>query len=341
MIEVLDSYSERWDEYLDEFGIDKLDIYYTKEYCRLYETKQSKAFLFVCSEGKNIGIYPFLKTSIQGYSGFEEYYDIETPYGYGGPLVNNYDKEFNVVFEESFLEFCYKNNIIAEFVRFHPILENKNIFKNNIDIIFDRNTIVIDLSRGIERVWEEDITSKNRNMIRKGEKNNLQIQITEDYQEFLEIYNNTMRKVNASSFYFFNEDYYKSIIKIKGISIFTVMLNEEIIATAIFMKYNKHFHYHLAGSKKEYLKLAPNNFLLWEAIKYAYKNECVDFHLGGGTNNSLENSLYKFKKSFSDTSKNFYIGKRVHNQEVYNKLINEWECKNNKKASLLLQYKVN
>lgn len=339
MIEFIDAYSEKWDLYLSEFGKEKLDIYYTKEYCRLYETDISKAYLFVYKEDSKIGIYPMMKTLIEGYEEIESYYDIETPYGYGGPLVNKEEKEFISRFEEGFVKFCINNRIVAEFIRFHPVLENQNIFNDNINVIFDRNTIMLRLDKGIDTIWNEQISSKNRNMIRKAIKNELHFEKTNDYNAFMKIYNQTMEKVNASSFYFFDEEYYKSIIDIKYMNIFNIKLREEIIASAIFMKYNKHFHYHLAGSRKEFLTLAPNNFLLWEAIKYAHDIGCSDFHFGGGTDAFAENSLYKFKKSFSKIEKRFYIGKRVHNEEIYGYLMECWSKKNKKKSVKLLQYR--
>lgn len=339
MIEFIDAYSEKWDFYLSKFGEEKLDIYYTKEYCRLYETSISKAYLFVYKDENKIGLYPVMKTLIIGYKEVRDYYDIETPYGYGGPLVNTNKEEFIHKFEEEFMYFCVNNRIIAEFIRFHPVFKNEAIFKKNIDVMFNRNTILVELDKGIDRIWNEDISSKNRNMIRKAEKNNLKIEITKDYKSFMNIYDKTMEKVHASLFYYFDEEYYKNIIDIHDTSIFNVKFNDEIIASSIFMKYNKHFHYHLSGSKKEYLKYAPNNFLLWEGIKYACEKKCDDFHLGGGTDNSLDNSLFKFKKSFSKNTNKFFIGKRVHNKQIYCYLIKSWQKNNKKNSKLFLKYK--
>ena len=148
---------------------------------------------------------------------------------YGGPLVNTDDEIFIDEFEENFIDFCANNRIIAEFIRFHPVLENVNIFKNNIDINLNRRTIVVELDKGIDRIWKEDISSKNRNMIRKAVKNGLEIEITKEYRSFMDIYDETMKKVHASSFYFFNEEYYKGIMKINNINIFNVKFREMCI----------------------------------------------------------------------------------------------------------------
>ena len=44
-------------------------------------------------------------------------------------------------------------------------------------------------------------------------------------------------------------------------------------------------------------------------------------HHGGGRSNDEEDALYKFKKQFGkNTQLDFYIGKKVWNREVYDRL---------------------
>ena len=56
----------------------------------------------------------------------EVYYDIETPYGYGGPISNTTDSDFIFRSNVKFNDWVKSNNIISEFVRFgskfHEIL---------------------------------------------------------------------------------------------------------------------------------------------------------------------------------------------------------------------------
>ena len=87
------------------------------------------------------------------------------------------------------------------------------------------------------------------------------------------------------------------------------------------------------------MNFAPNNILLWEAIKYAKREGCKERHLGGGLTDSPEDSLFRFKKKFSSNCKHFYIGKRVHDQKIYEKLIKRWENEHGVKAKMLLQYR--
>ncbi|OOM77940.1 FemAB family protein [Clostridium puniceum] len=340
MQDLLYTSSPKWNEYLEIMNKDNEDIYFSKNYYNMYEQNgDGKAELFVYKEENDIAIYPFMLNEIKGYRLDKKYYDIESAYGYGGPLTNNYDEKFLMNFENSFLEYCSANNIIAEFIRFHPLIKNENIFKKNIKVLHNRTTVYLDLTKGIQAIWKEDIKSKNRNMIRKAEKNGLVVENSDDYEEFQSIYSKTMDKVEANDYYYFNENYYKQIKNSDNYILLNVKQNDMVIASAIFIKYGKFFHYHLAGSLKEYLKFAPNNLLLWEAIKLACSSGAKMFHFGGGLSDCIDDKLFKFKSSFSKNTTDFYIGKRIHNNEIYEYLINEWEKENEKKATILLQYK--
>lgn len=337
---IIDCGSIAWDEYVKKMPIEKQDIYFSRQYY-LMEEEQEKGSgkLFVYEENGKIGIYPFILRKIDTDILEKDYYDIETAYGYGGPLLNVDDDTFAQKFEDEFLKFCMENNIVAEFVRFHPLLENHTVFQNNISVIENRTTVWLDLEKSEEEIWMHEVSTQNRNTIRKCIKNGLSVEKSNDYSEFVEIYNATMDKVGAGDFYYFDDDYYKKISESDAYTLLKVVSQDETIAAAIFIGYGEYFHYHLAGSKKECLKLAPNNLLLWEAIKFGKKNGYKKMHFGGGLTNSEEDNLYRFKKKYSSTVAKFYIGKRVHNKEVYDKLIRAWEEKNNAKATLLLQYR--
>jgi hypothetical protein len=340
MVEILSTESDMWNEYLNYFEQDKKDIYFTLEYHKMHEINgDGKAQCFVYKEGAYIALYPYMLNEINGYEVNEKYYDIESVYGYSGPIANNNSEAFLKKFESAFLDYCCENNIVAEFIRFHPIITNSNIFSENIEIIYNRKTVYLDVENDIEYIWKHNISSKNRNMIRKAEKSGLRVIINNDYSDFRNIYKLTMDKVSADSYYYFKEEYFDYIKKYKNFNLMNVLYNDMNIASAIFMSYGDYFHYHLAGSIKENLNLAPNNLLLWEAIKLAHNNKARFMHFGGGLTNDDNDNLFKFKNSFSDSCADYYIGKRIHNKDVYDSLISQWEQKNNKKAKILLQYK--
>lgn len=331
----------RWDNYLSQMPLEIQDIYFTRQYYRLFKkSKDCIPEMFVYKDEKgNLGLYPFLKCSVEWKGLEEQYYDIETAYGYGGPIINTDNMDFFKEFEKEFLRYCQEEKIIAEFIRFHPCIKNENIFKKGIDILHNRFTVELDLTCEIQDIWMHQISSQNRNTIRKCYKNGLHVEQNNNYDNFIDIYYETMRHVEADEFYYFNKDYFDALRLDKSNILLEVIYEEKVIAAAIFMGYGNYFHYHLSGSRREFIKLAPNNILLWEAIRLAKQKGYRKMHFGGGRSDSCEDSLFMFKKHFSKHINDFYIGKRIHNSKVYHNLIEEWEQEHKEKAHILLQYR--
>lgn len=336
---ILDTLNEQWDYYIKQMPRADRDIYFTRQYHSACESNgEGKAQLFIYQEDSKLGLYPFMLNIIKEDSLSKTYYDIQTCYGYGGPLCNTTDAAFLIRFEREFIDYCKENNVVCEFIRFHPLLQNHKMFKENIEILFNRETVYLDLEQDIQTIWQSEISSKNRNMIRKAQKNDLLIELYTDIEIFKTIYQETMNKLNADEFYYFSDEYYEELKKVNPFMI-SIKKDKEILAAALFMEYEDYFHYHLSGSKAAFLNLAPNNLLLWSAVKIAKEMGYKKFHFGGGTSSSEQDNLFKFKKSFSSGRGYFYIGKRIHNQEIYTHLIDKWEEKHQVKAKLLLQYR--
>lgn len=154
-----------------------------------------------------------------------------------------------------------------------------------------------------------------------------------------------MKKASAEPYYYFNRTFFlKSFEYLKGRSFLINILdqNNQCICSGIFLKHGDYFHYHLSG--RSYLAdNSVNNFLLHYAYQFALKTGARSFHLGGGRSTAPDDSLLKFKRSFSRNLLPFHIGKKIHNPKIYNDLINQWEVKFPEKTykcrNLLLKYR--
>lgn len=334
--------TDKWNEYLNEFEECQKDVYFSEEYVKLYETTESKALCAVCIEDDKVLLLPFLRKEIEGY------YDFETAYGYGGPIANTDDQSWIDIALENMQSCFEKENYICGFVRFHSLLDNAEKCRKYIDVLFDRTTVAINTIESEDEIWANQIISKNRNMIRKAEKNELVYEAEygfESLPEFIKLYNSTMQRLEAEEFYFFDEKYYQSFVNNFKNKAFlgTVKKDGELICAALFMYSQDYGHYHLEGSNSEYSKLAANNLLLWKTALEFHKLGVKEFHLGGGYNGEPDNSLLKFKKAFSNNTKEFYIGKWIFNNTKYNEVKSEWAKKNPDKVEkfgkLLLCYR--
>jgi len=327
--------SGEWSKLLKELPIHQQDIYYTPEYYSIFEKKgEGKATCFVYQDEKGIALYPFLINSINklGYSLDEEYFDIQGAYGYNGVVSSSVEDKFINDFYKSFDSFCLSNNIIAEFTRYNPILNNKTFASKGMRVIKDRETVFVNLSKSYGEIWANQYSSQNRNKIRKALKDNYKVKIYEHPSKskielFIRVYQNSMRSINADYYYLFNRDFFFNTFKFlkDNIVLLEIINSEQKVECVSIILFNGIYgHYHLSG-RVSGSNNSVNNLLLDEAIKLSIKNGIKYFHFGGGTTSDLNDNLLKFKSNFSKEKAIFHVGKLTHNQKIYDQVVQQWK----------------
>lgn len=322
--------SRQWNDIVKSFKY--YDVYYLSEYTNAFRIHGDGEPILFYYEGKHIrAINVAMKRDVENDKNFSgeipkgSYYDLVTPYGYGGFLIEG-DKSDNKIklINDEYSTYCKNNRIVSEFVRFHPILENHRRLDNIYDISALGKTVSVNL-KSTEHIWN-GFTSQNRNKIRKAKKLGVEVYLgrnPELFHKFIELYNATMDKDNAKDYYYFEEDFYKSVLddlKYNSLIFYAVFV-EKIVAMSIFIFANQQLHYHLSASDSEYRNVAPTNLLLYEAACWGCENGYYALHLGGGLG-SKEDSLYKFKKAFNkDSDNDFFIGRRIFNKDRYDELV--------------------
>lgn len=308
------------------------DIYFDENYGKLYEkieNGKAEIFNFNCEIGeiKNL----FIKREIPIYAGDTKYYDVITPYGYGGPIILNClkDKKEELVqrYLEEFSKYCFENNIVSEFIRFHPLLKNVKDFEKIYDVSCIRKTLGTNLKDFDDPVESEFSKSCRRN-IRKALNKGVTFEVIEkpepdDIGDFKKIYYSTMDRNKAKDYYYFDEDYFEKILTYFKENVITVkaIYENKIIAQGLYFVYGKYIHIHLSGTLSEYLYLSPAYVLRYAVTLWGKENGYEMIHHGGGRTNSVDDGLYKFKKGFGRKSEfDFYIGRKVWNKKVYDEL---------------------
>lgn len=320
--------TEKWDEVVHSFA--QSDVYYLSGYVKAFALHgDGEPMLFYYENDSVRGINVVMKRDIASDERFVDkiaantYFDFSTPYGYGGWLIEG-EGNTTELFDE-YSSWCRDNSIISEFVRFHPVLKNHIFSENDYDVIPLGETIAMDLSSP-KVIWD-NITSKNRNVIRKAIKSGVKIyngRSHELFRTFKTIYDKTMDKDNAEEYYYFKDEFYNSILEDlpNNAQIFYAQLDDgTVISSAIIIGKNNKLNYHLSGSRRDYQHLAPSNLLLYHVALWGCENGYKSFYLGGGVG-SAEDSLFKFKRSFyrGDLFR-FHIGKKIFNKQVYDELV--------------------
>ena len=254
--------AEEWDAAVRSFR--EYDVYWLSGYVKAFQLHgDGEPLLFHFESPETRGINVVMKRDVAKDKHFAgklpegRYFDLATPYGYGGWIIEgtNTDRLF-----EEYRRWLEKNGIISEFVRFHPMVGNHAACSSFYEVIQLGEVVHMELS-SLGAIWE-NIISKNRNMIRKAVKNGIRIfngRYPEIFKTFRVIYNGTMDKYNADPYYYFDEAFYESILNDlpQNAQVFYAEKDGQVIAASIMLATNGRMNYHLSGSLREFSSLAP------------------------------------------------------------------------------------
>lgn len=329
-----------WDKIIASLPEKSKDIHYTTQYVQIYlDTFNQEPFLAYCEEEGNFIIQVFVKKLINRFTFIstgildKEYYDITNPYGYGGPIIStnnvNICKVLFTKFRLKLSSYCKNNYIVTEFTSIHPFFGVVNLLNCDNTLLVEKvkNIAYVNLEESREEIWK-NMSKSNRSDIRKSEKNNVIIKKVAINKKNLEIMNQlyllTMMRKHADRRWLFPESYFTNCFNSLGpkrISMFFATYKEKIIACQLIIHDFKTSYNHFNGSDSEYFWLRANNLLLYKTIQWSKDMGYSYFHLGGGVTNQPDDSLWKYKKSFSDTFCQLNVYKVIHNVKIYKQLL--------------------
>lgn len=319
---------EAWNAYVRSFA--GWDIYYLCEYAVSLQLHGDGEPLLLCFEYEGERMcYVVMRKDVANDPRFHgllpagRLYDLETPYGYGGPLT---DAPLSAKAQRCFMAeltaYCVEQHIVTQFLRFHPLLDNHAAISYQVDTRYLRDTIFIDTSSP-EVIWA-NMDSKNRNMVRKAQRSGVTVREVPagEYPAFLNLYRQTMDKHSADAYYTFDASYFNYLRD--HLPQHTFLLYAELdgrpISSAIFFHANKTMHYHLSGSDAAYRNLASGNLLLYKAALWGAAHGVSKLHLGGGM--APDDSLFGFKKQFNKNGRReFWVGRSIFNPTSYRELL--------------------
>lgn len=313
---------EKWDVILRQIA--SYDFYHTFDYHQLSKKENEKAVLFVFTQNTSLVAIPFLIRPIKG----SQYYDITSAYGYVGPIARNISNNWdNAMFIAELNTFFRAYKIVSVFSSLNPFIKQHDVVLKGLGVFKTLGPIVnIDLKQSTQK-QRENYSKITKRYLNKADKL-LSFKISsakEDVLKCIELYYQNMMRVKATKKYFFDVNYFFTLINSEGFEtdVIHAVLNEtgEIVSSAIMVRTNnKIVQYHVSGTIEDYLELSPMRFLIDKMRLMAAKQGYEYFNLGGGLGNR-EDSLFQFKSTFSKDYKDFRIWKLICNQEVYDELV--------------------
>jgi serine/alanine adding enzyme len=282
------------------------DVYLTREYVESACLLEPGEPVFLADEGV---VFPLILRA------FEERADVVTPYGYGGPVA--VDPAAAGAFYDAYEGWCRDRAVVSTFVRFHSLYENERYSRFHVDEL------------GATIAWRlggddpfERLHAHHRRLVRKAEREGLTATAGEgaDLGEFVSLYEQTMRRLDADPFYLFSAGYWTSLDALPTLLV-EVRREGELLAAVLCFASPPWLHYHLGAQSDEGRRLGGSHLALLTAARWAREHAYELFHLGGGIG-SRRDSLFEFKQRFDPESppRPFAVGKAIHDEAAYAEL---------------------
>lgn len=329
-ISILDIQNPLW---LEILGKIRHDTYHLPEYLLLDSKRTNttpEAFFIV--DGENILFLPYLLRPCHDLVPTElsdrENFDVISPYGYPGFLLS--EAAANTPgfpdFAINELKRVLRNKgVCSAFFRLHPILhDNLNQICQPGTFTPNGETVSVDLKISAGKI-KSRTRKGHKSTINKCKRLGLTARIVpylEYLNEFMEVYEETMGRVEASKSYYFGREYFEDLAKLGEHTHLCLVEKENQIASAsIFLECGGIVQAHLGGSKTEFLSESPFSLIFDYGRYWSQERGNEFFHMGGGVGGSKEDSLYIFKSGFSKERHNFFTMRLITDEEKYHHLV--------------------
>ncbi len=175
----------------------------------------------------------------------------------------------------------------------------------NISCTRNFSTFVLDVSAGHENVWNK-MNRNVRNRIRKGIKSNLKYEMDaslEGISKFYELYSWSMKRLGTPVH---DQEFFRNILKQFPDNVFTsrASLDGLPIASFYLLTFKDVLTTAWGAALSEFFQYAPNDFMYWNCVEYASKNNLSWVDFGRSLVNS-GNQIFKTRWGCTEFSLNY------------------------------------
>lgn len=246
------------------------------------------------------------------------WFDLSTPYGYGGFWVDGENYE---AVNEAYEHYCREQGFVSEFVLFHLCSGYQPHYNGKTET--HTHNVVRSLKLPLDEILR-DFEHKVRKNLKRAAASGLDIEIDttgERLEDFLNIYYGTMDRTGATEKFSFSKRFFENLNEMNGNYVYLHVLSEgQIISTELVLYGSENCYSFLGGTNRDFFHLRPNDFLKCEIIKWAKEKGLKRFILGGGYGD--DDGIFKYKKSLAPNGVcDLYIGKKIFDEAKYEKLV--------------------
>ena len=269
----------KWDSWLAETGIST--VFCSRNFSKLY---CPKAKLFVFRKGPSAAAFVFSQQK-----------DTVSGLHYGGVITNCLEGPFCSDVAGALTKYLHAQGVVSYQIRNHPFLNTIKVGA----LIKEEPFVFIDLTRSQEELVAA-ITRQHRRCIQKAEKSGLGVMYCDDVKYlkvFYEYYKARQEQmdIHPRGFIFFNRMF--RLLR-DHLIIGVVRESDKVLAVSLLLQDSGHVFMTYGGMSDQGYECYAKHFMIFDMM-LKFKSKGVS-RLVLGTGNNGKDSIYNFKKGFTD-----------------------------------------
>jgi lipid II:glycine glycyltransferase (peptidoglycan interpeptide bridge formation enzyme) len=240
---------------------------------------------------------------------------------WGAPLIKGNNPEILNILLKGYDNYIKKKAVYTQIRNLWDTEELKNDFEKCGYIYEDHLNILIDLTKSEEILWKE-IYSRRRSQINKSERKGISVKIFDEPVLVEESYNILLDVYERAKLPLPGREFFKEANKIlaeKGyLKFFGAFYNDRIVGVMYLLCYNGRTYEWYIGSYLDYMRMHPNDLVIWEILKWGKENGYRIFDFGGAGRPDREYGVREYKKKFGGATLNLGRYQKVHNRFLMN-----------------------
>jgi hypothetical protein len=317
-----------WEACSRHMPADRRDVYYLPGYCASWLGWEGGKAVALWDEFDGVEyLYCVLLKELPYHVDTHWRYDAQSFYGYGGiqssglPVPEHLER-----FNDALDAWMHEQGVVVEFIRQHPLLHPTPAYARRGDFVVVRTNVYAENPARVR----DRLDATTRRNIAKAIRSGVRIERWDSERgaaPFAQLYHRTAERLGMDAFYWFPENYFRSVAKYLGAhtEYLVAVLDGMPIAAVMLLAEGETLTYHLGASDERFWHLRPNDVLFATMLEYAARRGYRLVSLGGGTTADPEDSLYRYKRKFGNRHEPVYVGKRIHAPDVYDQLCAMWE----------------
>lgn len=238
---------------------------------------------------------------------------------WGGPLIKNNNSEILDKILKVYIEQVRKKAVYTQVRNLWNTDLNKKVFESNGFVYEDHLNILVDLQKSEDVLWK-DVYSRRRSQINKSVRQGVKIRIFDASDLVEQSYSILENVYKRAKLPLAGKESFTSANKILGdkgfLKFFGAFLGDNLIGVMYLLCYKERTYEWYIGSYNEFMKIHPNDLIIWEIFKWSKKNGYTIFDFGGAGVPDKEYGVREYKKKFGGETLNLGRYRKIHRKFI-------------------------